>query len=201
MGWRRCRAARRPSLQEVALGCHCCLRPRLPRRQARTAAPPPRRQPGPQPAPRRPRRRPWPTMRRRRRLRMQRGIGLRHPAEPGRPGEPWARGSDYVAGNRRLCVKYATGHGHTVTARCGLRLRREKLMGHCVGPGPWAAGSCRLSLAVLICDARRSGGAHAAVAEAAEHCAQAYAANVTSGQSRQTGPTGAVCLIKDPTLG
>ena len=56
-----------------------------------------------------------------------------------------------------------------------------------------------LSLAVLICDARRSGGAHAAVAEAAEHCAQAYAANVTSGQSRQTGPTGAVCLIKDPT--
>ena len=91
-----------------------------------------------------PRWRPWPTMRRRRRLRVQRGIGLRHPAEPGRPGEPWARGAGYAAGNRRLCVKYATGHGHTVTARCGLRqvrLRREKLLGHCVGPGPWANGS------------------------------------------------------------
>jgi hypothetical protein len=91
-----------------------------------------------------PRWRPWQTMRQRRRLRVQRGIGLRHPAEPGRPGEPWAMGAGYAAGNCRLCVKYATGHGHTVTARCGLRqvrLRREKLLGHCVGPGPWANGS------------------------------------------------------------
>ena len=136
-------------------------------------------------------------MRRRRRLRVQRGIGLRHPAEPGRPGRPASLGRGGSGGpvtppvtagyasNMRLATVTPSQHG--VASAFAAR----SLWGTAWGPGrgqPAQPGSFDLC-------------AHAAVAEAAEHYAQAYAANVTSGQSRQTGPTGAVCLIKDPTPG